>query len=47
MMNGKKTLGSLVGGMALLAAAFPTPTVVLAHCDGMDGPVASANRGRP
>ena len=28
--------------MALLAAAFLTPAVVLAHCDGMDGPVVKA-----
>jgi hypothetical protein len=41
-MNGKKVLRSLVVGMALVAAAFSTPAVVLAHCDGMDGPVVVA-----
>ena len=41
-MNGKKVLRSLVVGMALLAVAFLTPAVVLAHCDGMDGPVVKA-----
>ena len=41
-MNGKKVLRSLVAGMALLAVAFLTPTTVLAHCDGMDGPVVKA-----
>ncbi len=41
-MNGKKVLRSLVAGMALLVTAFLTPAVVLAHCDGMDGPVVKA-----
>ena len=41
-MNGKKVLRWFVAGMALLAAAFLTPTAVLAHCDGMDGPVVKA-----
>ena len=41
-MNGKKVLSWLVGGMALLAAAFLMPAAVLAHCDGMDGPVVKA-----
>jgi hypothetical protein len=41
-MNGKKVLSSLTGSFALLAIAFLTPTAVLAHCDGMDGPVVKA-----
>jgi hypothetical protein len=42
MMNGTNTIRSLVGCAALLVAAFLTPAVVLAHCDGMDGPVVKA-----
>ncbi len=41
-MNGETILRSLVAGMALLTAVFVRPTVVLAHCDGMDGPVVKA-----
>ncbi len=41
-MNAKKVLSLLAGGMALLAVAFLMPTAVLAHCDGMDGPVVKA-----
>ncbi len=41
-MNGKRVFRWFVAGMALLADAFLTPTVVLAHCDGMDGPVVKA-----
>jgi hypothetical protein len=41
-MNGKKVLRWLVAGMTLLATAFLAPAVVLAHCDGMDGPVVKA-----
>ena len=41
-MNGKKVFRWFVAGMALLATAFLAPAVVLAHCDGMDGPVVKA-----
>ena len=41
-MNGKKVLNGFVAGIALLAVAFLAPTAVLAHCDGMDGPVVKA-----
>jgi len=41
-MNGRNILGWFVVGMALLAASLLTPAAVLAHCDGMDGPVVKA-----
>lgn len=41
-MNGKKVFRWFVAGMAMLATTFLAPAVVLAHCDGMDGPVVKA-----
>jgi len=41
-MNGKKVHSWFVAAIVLLAAAMLTPSAVLAHCDGMDGPVVKA-----
>ncbi len=41
-MNGTKIFSWFVAGTALLAAVLLAPAAVLAHCDGMDGPVVKA-----
>lgn len=41
-MNGERVLGELLTGVALLGVALLTLATVLAHCDGMGGPVVKA-----
>jgi len=41
-MNAKEIHNRFVVGSVLLATMFLTPGAVMAHCDGMDGPVVKA-----